>query len=180
MIYVFLAEGFEEVEAVTPIDMLRRCGKNVVTVGVNDNIIVSSHGLPVVTDTVSQEVVINNDVEMIIFPGGMPGTINLEKNSVVQSAIDYCVKNNKFIAAICAAPSILGHKGLLDGKNATCYTGFETQLGTASVSDAPVVRDGNIITARGAGVALEFSFALVKALFSEERCKKLKDSILSV
>lgn len=178
MIYVFLAQGFEEVEALAPIDLLRRCEKEVITVGVNDNIIVGSHNIPVVTDTVTQEVVLDDELEMIVLPGGMPGTINLENNPVVQQAIDYCMKNNKYIGAICAAPSILGHKGLLDGKDAVCFEGFESQLGNANILDAPVAVDGNIITARGAGVAIQFALRLAEAVTSKERSDVLKASIL--
>lgn len=178
MIYVFLAQGFEEVEALTPVDLLRRCGKNVVTVGVNDNIIVGSHNIPVVTDTITQEVVLSDEVEMIILPGGMPGTVNLENNPVVQQAIDFCVKNNKFIGAICAAPSILGHKGLLNGKKAVCFEGFEDQLTGADVQNTAVAVDGNIVTARGAGVAVQFGLKLAEVLISKERSDVLKASIL--
>ncbi|MDE6101929.1 MAG: DJ-1/PfpI family protein, partial [Ruminococcus sp.] len=103
MIYVFLANGFEETEALAPVDLLRRAGKKVVTVGVGDNIITGSHGIPVVTDTIAQEIRLDEDLEMIVLPGGMPGTLNLEKSEYVQNAVDYCVKNNRFIGAICAA-----------------------------------------------------------------------------
>lgn len=178
MIYVFLAQGFEEVEALAPIDLLRRCEKEVITVGVNDNIIVGSHNIPVVTDTITQEIVLSDELEMIILPGGMPGTVNLENNSVVQQAIDYCIKNNKYIGAICAAPSILGHKGLLKGKDAVCFEGFESQLEGANILNSPVAVDGNIITARGAGVAIQFALKLAEVLTSKERSDVLKSSIL--
>ena len=178
MIYVFLAQGFEETEAVAPIDILRRCEKEVITVGIGDNIIKSSHGLVFVTDTEDKLIELNSDLEMIILPGGMPGTINLEKSEVVQKAIDYCVENNIFIGAICAAPSILGHKGLLNGKKAVCYTGFENQLTGAEVLDVPAVIDGQFITARGAGVAVDFGLKLVEALISKERSQKVREAIL--
>lgn len=178
MIYVFLAEGFEEVEALTPVDMLRRCELNVMTVGVGNQAVMGSHGIPVLANIEDKDIVLDENLDMIILPGGMPGTLNLEKNDNVQKAIDFCVKNNKYIGAICAAPSILGHKGLLDGKKATCYTGFETQLGNAVVSEEPVCVDGNIITSRGAGTAMQFSFELVKLLTSEGRCNVLKKSVL--
>lgn len=178
MIYVFLAQGFEETEAVAPIDILRRCEKEVITVGIGDNIIKSSHGLVFVTDTEDKLIELNSDLEMIVLPGGMPGTINLEKSEVVQKAIDYCVENNIFIGAICAAPSILGHKGLLNGRKAVCYTGFENQLTGAEVLDVPAVIDGQFITARGAGAAVEFGLKLVEALISEERSRKVREAIL--
>lgn len=111
MIYVYLANGFEETEAIAPIDLLRRSEKKVITVGVGDNIITSSHGVNIVTDTIAQEAPLTDELEMIVLPGGMPGTLNLEASPYVQAAIDYCVANNIYIGAICAAPSILGHKG---------------------------------------------------------------------
>lgn len=178
MIYVFLAQGFEEVEALAPIDLLRRCGKEVITVGVNDNIIVGSHNIPIVTDTITQEIKLDDTLEMIILPGGMPGTINLENNPAVQEAIDFCVKNDKFIGAICAAPSILGHKGILKNKKAVCFEGFENQLEGADISKDSVMADGNIITARGAGVAIQFGLKLVEVLISKERSDTLKAAIL--
>lgn len=178
MIYVFLAQGFEEVEALAPIDLLRRCGKEVITVGVNDNIIVGSHNIPIVTDTITQEIKLDDTLEMIILPGGMPGTINLENNPAVQETIDFCVKNDKFIGAICAAPSILGHKGILKNKKAVCFEGFENQLEGADVSKDSVMADGNIITARGAGVAVQFGLKLVEVLISKERSDTLKAAIL--
>lgn len=178
MIYVFLAQGFEEVEALAPIDLLRRCGKEVITVGVNDNIIVGSHNIPIVTDTITQEIKLDDTLEMIILPGGMPGTINLENDLAVQEAIDFCVKNDKFIGAICAAPSILGHKGILKNKKAVCFEGFENQLEGAEISKDSVMADGNIITARGAGVAIQFGLKLVEVLISKERSDTLKAAIL--
>lgn len=175
MIYVYLAQGFEEVEAITPIDMLRRAEKKVVTVGVGDNLIVSSHGIPIVTDTIAQEAPLTDELEMIILPGGMPGTLNLEKSESVQAAIDFCMEKNITIGAICAAPSILGHKGLLKGRNAVCYTGFEAQLEGAKISSEAVAVDGNIITARGAGAAMQFALALVeRAVSKAERDRQFR------
>lgn len=178
MIYVYLADGFEETEAVTPIDLLRRGGKEVVIVGVGDNIITSSHGVSIVADTIAQEAPLTDELEMIVLPGGMPGTLNLEKSPYVQAAIDYCVENNKFIGAICAAPSILGHKGLLNGRKAVCYEGFETQLEGAETSDAPVVADGIFITSRGAGTAVEFGLALLEAAVSKAESIRVRNSIM--
>ena len=178
MIYVFLANGFEETEAIAPIDLLRRAGKQVITVGVGDNIIVGSHGVPVVADTIAQEAPLTDELEMIVLPGGMPGTLNLEKSNHVQAAIDYCAENNKFIGAICAAPSILGHKGLLNGKTAVCYTGFEEQLTGADIGEGSVAVDGNIITARGAGVAVDFGLKLVELAVSPEESRRQRNAIL--
>lgn len=178
MIYAFLANGFEETEAIAPIDLLRRSGKTVVTVGVGDNIITGSHGIPVVTDTIAQEAPLTDELEMIILPGGMPGTLNLEKSDYIQAAIDYCVANNKYIGAICAAPSILGHKGLLNGKKAVCYEGFETQLEGAVIADTSVAEDGIFITARGAGVAVDFGLKLVEKAVSKAESDRQRRAIL--
>lgn len=176
MIYVFLAEGFEETEALAPVDLLRRAGKNVVTVGIDGNVITGSHGIPVVVDT--NEIALDDTLEMIVLPGGMPGTLNLEKSLCVQNAIDHCVQNNKFIGAICAAPSILGHKGLLKGKKAVCYKGFENQLDGALIGNGSVEEDGIFITARGAGVAVEFGLKLVEKAVSAEESRKQRSAIL--
>lgn len=178
MIYVFLADGFEETEAVAPIDLLRRAGKKVVTVGVGDNVITGSHGIPVVADTIAQEAPLDDELEMIVLPGGMPGTLNLEKSPYVQAAIDYCAANNKYIGAICAAPSILGHKGLLKGRTAVCYEGFEAQLEGANIGSEPVAVDGQFITSRGAGTAIDFGLKLVEAAVSEEESIRLRNAII--
>ena len=177
MIYCFLADGFEEMEALCPVDILRRAEKDVTVVGVGEQVIVGSHQIPVVTDIDAAEIVLDDSLEMLILPGGMPGTLNLEKNAHVQKAIDFCVENNKFIGAICAAPSILGHKGLLKGKEVICFPGFEEQLTGAEISDNYVVQDANIITARGAGVAQEFGLKLVEALCGASRAASLKKSL---
>ncbi len=178
MIYLFLADGFEEVEALTPVDMIRRCEIDIATVGVGNQSVMGSHGIPVLANITDNDIVLDDSLDMIILPGGMPGTLNLEKNKNVQRAIDFCAKNDRYIAAICAAPSILGHKGLLEGKKAVCYPGFEEQLQGAKVGTEPVCVDGKIITSRGAGTAMPFAFELVKLLTSEERSEKLKSSVI--
>ena len=119
-----------------------------------------------------------DDIDMVILPGGMPGTLNLEANKCVQNTIDYCTERDIPIAAICAAPSILGHKGLLDGKNAVCYPGFESELKGANILNTTCVVDGNIITAAGMGAALEFSYAIIEKLISKERAELLKAAII--
>lgn len=177
MIYVFLANGFEEMEALTPVDVLRRCELQVCTVGVGSQIIKGSHGICVVADTDDNAFEIGEETEMIILPGGMPGTLNLEKSMVVQKAIDYCVKNDIYIASICAAPSILGHKGLLKSKKATCFPGFEGELEGADVTGELVEVDGKIITAKGAGAALKFSLKLAEILAGEKQSKKTEAAL---
>lgn len=177
MIYVFLANGFEEVEALTPIDLLRRAGHEVQIVGVTGRSITGSHGIKVECDIAAGEIVMGGELEMIVLPGGMPGTLNLERSEIVQTAVDFCYDRKILIGAICAAPSILGHKGLLDGREAIAYPGFETQLTGAKISEQPVVQDGKIITAKGAGVAVAFALKLIEALDGADKAEKIADSI---
>lgn len=177
MIYVFLANGFEETEAIAPIDILRRSELKVITVGIGEEVIVSSHGIAVIPDITEVDFVPTDGIDMIVLPGGMPGTLNLEKSRTVQEAIDFCIKNGKYIGAICAAPSILGKKGLLNDKEAICFPGFEQFLSGAKLSSEPVVQDGRIITAKGAGVAVEFGLKLAEALTGEASAKKIKASL---
>lgn len=180
MVYCFLADGFEELEAIAPIDMLKRAGVDVVTVGVTGKNVTGSHNITFVADIEADEVVLTDKIEAVILPGGMPGTLNLEKSEAVQNAVDYAVSEGKFLCAICAAPSILGHKCLLKGKNATAFPGFEKDLEGAVISDKYVCRDGKFITARGAGVAVKFGLEIVSALVSEEKSKEIEKTIQSL
>lgn len=177
MVYVFLANGFEEVEALAPVDILRRAEVNVKTVGIGSNIIRGAHDIPVITDLDSNEIELDDNIDMIVLPGGMPGTLNLEENKNVQDAIDFCLENDKYISAICAAPSILGHKGILDDKLATCFPGFEKELGKAKYSEDLVVNDGKITTAKGAGAAIKFGLKLVQLLVSKDKAEALEASL---
>ena len=177
MIYVFLANGFEEMEALSPVDLLRRAGHEVQTVGVTGKTVTGAHGIEVTCDITAGEMLLGNGLEMIVLPGGMPGTLNLEKSEAVQTAVDFCYDRKIFIGAICAAPSILGHKGLLDGREAIAYPGFETQLTGAKISVDSVVQDEFIITAKGAGVAAAFGLKLIEALDGAETSGKISDSI---
>lgn len=177
MIYCFLADGFEEVEALSPVDILRRAGLEVKTVGVGGQFITSSHGIIVKSDLTIDKINVHDSLDAVILPGGMPGTLNLEASDAVQATIDECAKNGKLICAICAAPSILGHKGLLKGKKATVFPGFEKDLIGADATGESVVKDGNIITAKGAGVAVQFGLEIVAALISKEKSNAIKASI---
>ena len=174
MIYLFLADGFEECEALAPLDILRRANIDVKTVGVGKKYITGSHGIEVSADITENEVLLNDDLKGIILPGGMPGTLNLEKNDTVQKAIDFSSEKGLLISAICAAPSILGHKGLLNGKKATCFTGFEADLTGAEVLNNAVVTDGNFITAYGAGAAFEFGFEILSYIMGNDTARNLK------
>ena len=178
MIYLFLANGFEEIEALTPVDILRRGGLGVTTVGIGGKEIKGSHNITVTADISDSEFHLLNDVEGIILPGGMPGTRNLEKCNKVIKAVNYCFERNLLIGAICAAPSILGHKGLLKGKTAVCYEGFETQLDGANIGIGGVAEDGIFITARGAGVAVNFGLKLVEKCHSKAESQRQRNAIL--
>ena len=173
MIAVLLADGFEEIEALTPVDMLRRAGLDVKTVGINGKIAAGSHKIPVVCDVLPSEVNLD-EVSLVIFPGGMPGALNLDASNFTTEIIDAVTKNGGRLAAICAAPLVLGRRGLLKGKRATCYPGFENELVGATVSGLQVVTDENITTANGMTAALEFANELVR-LCNEEKTDSKSD-----
>ena len=177
MVYCFLADGFEEVEAIAPIDMLRRAGVEVKTVGVTGDVIDGRHGIKVIPDIDIKDIILDESLEAVILPGGLPGATNLEDSADVQKAIDFADEKGKYICAICAAPQILGHKGLLKGKNAIAYPGFEGELEGAIISEDYVVLDGNIITAKGAGVATEFGLKIVSVLKSQELAAEIGKAI---
>ena len=176
MIPVFLANGFEEIEALATVDLLRRAGVEVVTVGVGSKTPVGAHNIAVSADIGEDELTFDS-IDGVVLPGGMPGTTNLEVSAVVQSAVAYAAERGMLVAAICAAPSILGHGGYLRGKKATCYPGFEDALLEAIVCRGGVVVDGNFITASGAGVAVDFALELVRYLVSDEVSKAIRGGI---
>ena len=177
MIYMFLADGFEEIEALCPLDLMRRVGLSVTTVGIGKKNITGSHNITVSADITDKEFD-GSDAQMIFLPGGMPGTLGLADSDVVKNAINNAVKNNIYIAAICAAPSILGDMGLLAGKEAICYPGFEDRLTGATISDKRVVKDDKIITAAGMGVALDLGLEIVSVFFGEEKAQALKKAVI--
>lgn len=177
MIYVFLAKGFEEIEALTVVDFLRRAELDVFTVGIGGNIVSGAHNISVLCDLNEEQAVESDNLQAVVLPGGMPGTLNLEKSEKVAGLIDYCCKNGKKICAICAAPSILGHMGLLAGKKACCFPGFEKDLKGAAVSNDFVCTDGNIITAKGMGAAISFSYEITAQLVSRNTADKIKESL---
>ena len=181
MIYLFLAQGFEEVEALTPLDLLRRAGLSVTTVGIGGREITGSHGIPVLADITDKEFDAIGDTapEMVILPGGMPGTTNLEASPSVRHAIQTAHACGAYIAAICAAPSILGKMNLLHGVEAICFPGFEDALVGATLSKQPIVKDGRIITAKGMGVALSFGLVLVECFKGRAYANKLKKSVMA-
>lgn len=177
MVYVFLADGFEEIEALTPVDILRRGGIDAITVGVTGRDVVSSHNIVVTADIMEEEIADFDGVEAIVLPGGMPGTTNLEKSEIVKSAIEYCSENDILIGAICAAPSILGHMGMLKDKHATAFPSFQKELDGAICNNGFVEKDGKIITARGMGVSVEFGLELLKELKGCDAANDVRNSI---
>lgn len=177
MIYVFLADGFEETEALTTVDILRRANISVKTVGIGKKEIVGSHNIKVLADLSSLDADLS-DISGAILPGGLPGTTNLEKDELVLSAVRETFSKGMLTAAICAAPSVLGHLGLLKGKKATCYPGFEDELLGAEYIKAPSVTDGNVITSSGAGAVFEFGFAIVDFLTGSNKISgELRESM---
>ena len=176
MVYVLLADGFETIEAMAPVDMLRRAKIEVTTVGVYSKNVVSSCGISVAADITADEFDFS-DAEAIVIPGGTQGVINLEKSHFVQAVVDEAAENGLLICAICAGPSLLGHKGLLKGKKATCYPGFEDSLEGAVISDGYVVTDGDFITAKGAGVSVEFGLEIVKELVGDDVAEEIRSTI---
>ncbi len=177
-IYVLLAKGFEEIEALTPVDVLRRAGFEVNLVSISDELIViGAHNIAVKADILIDDVTIES-ADMLILPGGMPGTTNLFENEKVKTLVNTINDSNKCLAAICAAPMILGEMGLLKGKKATCYPGFEKHLHDATVVSDDFVSDGNIITGRGVGAAMAFSLELLKHLSDEATAKKMAKDLV--
>ncbi len=177
MILVLLADGFEEIEALTPVDMLRRAGIDVKTVGMNGKIACGSHGIPVICDITPEEVN-KAEISMVIFPGGMPGALNLDAHPFTDEIIDAVNNNSGRLAAICAAPLILGRRGLLQGKRATCYPGFEKELIGADAVSLPVVTDGDITTSRGMGTALAFAKELIAITVGKTKADELSAAIM--
>jgi len=173
MVYVFLADGFEEIEALAPVDILRRADIDVKTVSITDDYeVCGSHGIKVKADILFDQV--GNDAQMLILPGGMPGTLNLGN---FEPLCDMLKKATCVVAAICAAPSVFGQLGLLKGKKATCYPGFEDKLEGAEISDSPVVVSGNVVTSRGAGTAHLFGFKLLEILKDKQTAETLKKAM---
>lgn len=176
MIFVFLADGFEEIEALTPVDLLRRAGLDVRTVGIGSCTPCGAHGIRVTADIGEDDLPLD-DMTAMILPGGMPGTKNLEQSDTVQRALTHAVRHSLPVGAICAAPSILGHARLLDGRRVVCFPGFEPELTGASVGTDAVVTDGPFTTSRGAGTAMAFALELVRRLCSAEAAEQLRRSL---
>lgn len=179
MIYIFLADGFEEIEALTPVDIFRRAGLATTTVSVMEGRTVNgSHNIPVIADRHLSEVDLT-DADLLLLPGGMPGTKHLGECKLLCDAVLTHATAGKPTAAICAAPSVLGKLGLLRGKEAICYPGFEDALVGATISEKKVVRADNIVTAAGMGVALDFSLECLRLLGHADAANKIRKGVIA-
>ncbi|MCM1308025.1 MAG: DJ-1/PfpI family protein [Butyrivibrio sp.] len=176
-LYAFLADGFETVEALGVVDIMRRGGVEVCTVSVSDRLeVVTSHNVTVLADKLFDECDFA-DADVVFLPGGMPGTKRLEAHEGLCRLIDRAFADGKYIAAICAAPSILGHRGILKGKRATCFPGFEKELEGADVTGEGFCADGKIITGKGMGKTVDFALAILEALTGRDNAEEIKSKI---
>ncbi|MBQ7324458.1 MAG: DJ-1/PfpI family protein [Clostridia bacterium] len=179
MIYIFLADGFEEIEALTPVDVFRRANLPTTTVSIMESrTVMGSHNIPVIADKLFAEVDLS-DADLLLLPGGMPGTKHLGECKPLCDAVISHASAGKPTAAICAAPSVLGKLGLLSGKEAICYPGFEDALVGAAISKKKVVRDGNIVTAAGMGVALDFALECLCLLGHSDAAASIHKGIIA-
>ncbi len=164
MVYLLLGTGFEETEAIAPLDLLRRAGVEVLTVGIDGKTVYGGHGIGVEADILLSQMDLT-DLEMIILPGGLGGVASARASQPAMEALRFAWENDKFVAAICAGPTVLADLGITDGKKATCYPGCEAGMGSAQISpDAACVRDGKLITGTSAGCAIPFGLTLIAAL----------------
>ena len=175
---IFMADGCEEIEGLTVVDVVRRAKMEIVMLSITGKKeVTSSHGVTFLADALAEETGYE-DLDGIVLPGGMPGTMHLLENETVNAVIRKFAEEGKLVAAICAAPSVLGAAGLLEGKHATCHPGFEEKLTGATTSEDEVVVDGNIITSRGMGTAIDFAAALIARLQDEKKAEEIKASII--
>lgn len=180
--YIFLAEGFEEVEALTVVDIMRRAGMNVATVSIYDTpVVTGAHGIGVQTDCLFTDVQDFNDADWLIFPGGMPGAVNLRQFEPLMNVLEAHAADGGNIAAICAAPAVvLADMGLLKGKEATCYPGFDGVLkeNKAIYRDSPAIVDGNIVTGNGPASAMRFALTIVQQACGNEKSQEVGAGLL--
>ena len=178
MVYVLLGTGFEETEAIVPVDLLRRAGIEVMTVGINGKTVYGGHKIGIEADILLEEMNLTN-MDMIVLPGGLSGVASIRGSKAAMDAVRYAWENGKYTAAICAAPTILAELGITDGRNATCYPGCETDMGAAMVADdLACVQDGNLITGASAGCAVPFALALIRALKGQDAADKVAQQIV--
>lgn len=177
MVYVFFADGFEEIEAFTSVDVLKRAGLDVEMVSVTGNQeVVGAHDVPLICDALFGESDFS-DAELLLLPGGMPGAGTLSNHEGLNALVADFVQAGKPIAAICAAPMVLGKMGLLKGKTVTCYPGFEQYLEGANCTGAPMEKDGQIITGKGPGAAMDFALTVVHTLLGADKVAELEEAM---
>lgn len=175
---VFFGTGYEEIEALTVVDLLRRAGVETIMVSVmGERNVEGSHGIKVEMDELLEEVDFSR-IDVIVLPGGMPGTKNLEACEALMEQVDAFAAQDKIVAAICAAPSILGHRGILHGRRACSYPSFESHLEGAAVLQQPAVTDGNLITGRGMGAAIPFGLAILEKLQGAEAARQMAETVV--
>ena len=178
MVYMLLGTGFEETEAIAPLDLLRRAGIDVLTVGVNGKVIYGGHNIGIEADILLSQMDLT-DLDMIILPGGLGGVTSVRASEEAMNALKFAWDNGKFVAAICAGPTVLADLGITSGKQATCYPGCEDGMGDAiMIADAAAVRDGRLITGTSAGCAVAFGLELIKALKGEQEAERIKNQIV--
>lgn len=178
MVYMLLGTGFEETEAVAPLDLLRRAGVEIMTVGINGKIVYGSHHIGIEADIELHEMDLTA-LDMIILPGGLGGVASARASEGAMNALKFAWDNGKFVAAICAGPTVLADLGITSGKQATCFPGCESGMGDACmVSGAATVRDGRLITGTSAGCAIAFGLELIKALKGENEAERIKEQIV--
>ncbi len=178
MVYMLLGTGFEETEAVAPLDLLRRAGVKILTVGLNGKTVYGSHGIGIEADITPEEMDLT-DLEMIILPGGLGGVASIRASKAAMDAIAFAADNHKFVAAICAGPTVLADLKITDGKACTCFPGCEKQMGSANmVPDKAAIQDGNIITGTSAGCAIPFGLQLIAALKGQEAAAAIQKQIV--
>ena len=178
MVYMLLGTGFEETEAIAPLDLLRRANIQVQTVGVNGKTVYGGHGIGIEAEITLAEMELTQ-LEMIILPGGLGGVASTRASKEAMAALQFAWENGKFVAAICAGPTVLADLGITDGKRATCYPGCENGMGSAIMQEnAPCVRDGNLITGTSAGCAIPFGLALIAALKGQQAADTVAEQIV--
>ena len=178
MVYMLLGTGFEETEAIAPLDLLRRAGVDVLTVGVNGKIVYGSHKIGIEADITLGEMDLTR-LDMIILPGGLGGVASVRASEEAMNALQFAWENGKFVAAICAGPTVLADLGITAGKMATCYPGCESGMGSAIMQEnAPCVRDGNLITGTSAGCAIPFGLALIAVLKGQQTADTVAQQIV--
>ena len=178
MVYMILGTGFEETEAIAPLDLLRRANVKVMTAGIGSNLITGGHGITMQTDITVDEIDLT-DLDMVVLPGGLGGVASVRASKPALDVLKFAAENQKYVAAICAGPTVLADLHITDDKKAVCYPGCDGQMGSAQImAHLPCVQDGKVITGASAGCAVPFALALIAALKGEEAAKEIEKQIV--